>query len=102
MGPSGQGVFAEALVPVRIHAKGRSVGKHWALQQLGKVNRGAENQCAANATSIPGYVTGWAEVPPASPLHHLTTPLKDLLLLPYGATDLRIAEFPTFVANQFS
>ena len=45
-------------------------------------------------------IEGWVEVtnaagaPPQSPVTS-TAPLMDLLLIPYGATDLRISEFPT-------
>ena len=34
-------------------------------------------------------------MPPKSPVAGVTSPLLDVILLPMGATDLRISEFPT-------
>ena len=46
-------------------------------------------------TSIPDYTAVWAGLPPKSPVPKVTSPLIDVVLLPMGATDLRVAEFAT-------
>ena len=56
--------------------------------------RGSPAKCD-NGTSIPGYTKVWAGMPPKSPVGGVAGPLHDAILLPMGATDLRVAEFPT-------
>ena len=46
-------------------------------------------------TSIPDYEAVWAGLPPTSPVSGVSSPLVDVVLLPMGATDLRVAEFAT-------
>ena len=81
--PLGQGPFAAALVPATLVVQAQLVGDRW------------------NRTSGPsgGAQCGDAELPPTSPVLGITSPLQHLVLIPYGATDLRIAEFPTTVAS---
>ena len=44
-----------------------------------------------------GYKCGDAQLPPTSPVRGVTKAMQELTLNPYGATDLRISEFPTTV-----
>ena len=49
---------------------------------------------------IKGYTCQWSGLPPLSPVGGMEgVELVDVLLLPYGATDLRVAELPTTVAT---
>ena len=59
--------------------------------------RGAPRKCT-KGTSIPDYTAVWAGLPPKSPVEGVQAPLVDVVLLPMGATDLRVAEFPTTAA----
>merc|ERR1712192_99814 len=94
--PDGQGPFAELLARGVIHAKAQLLPPSmWGPVQTG---RGSEATCT-KGTSINPYTKIWASPPPQSPVkaaHSL--PLVDVVLLPYGATDLRIGEFPTTTA----
>jgi len=95
--PLGQGPFAETLAPGRITVKGQLLdGSAWDILHEG---RGAAVKCNAGTTSIKDYTASNAANPPMSPMKGVTTKLQDLVLLPVGATNLRIAEFPTTVAS---
>jgi hypothetical protein len=84
--PAGQGIWAESLVPGRLRATVRRVA--WGLQDAG---RGSARTCAAGSTTLRNYTSGWSADPPrGDPLG----PPETRLLLPYGATNLRIGELP--------
>ena len=90
--PKGQGVFSPFLSPGVIHAKASLLPK--ALWDSVKSGRGADATCA-KGTSIHDYVCKWASPPPKSPVAAPGGAMQSVVLLPYGATDLRIGEFPT-------
>ena len=53
-----------------------------------------DGRCHNGTTSVPAYTSVTANIPPSSPVRCRSGPKHKLTLLPYGATDLRIAEFP--------
>ncbi len=81
--------------------RGRSTTDHraqeWGYAQDEYGGRGAPRKCT-KGTSIPDYTAVWAGLPPKSPVSGVKAPLVDVVLLPMGATDLRVAEFPTTAA----
>ena len=94
--PMGQGPFAVLLAPAAIKAKAQLLPTSmWAPVKTG---RGAAQTCT-KGTSINPYTKVWASPPPQSPVGGAgALPLVDVVLLPYGATDLRVGEFPTTAA----
>lgn len=58
-----------------------------------------DGECKAGATSISHYAAGWADLPPSSPVPGVTSLVEERLLLPFGATELRLAELPTTTAS---
>ena len=98
--PVGQGPFAARLVPAAlVGAAVELTPQQWPAVGAGDfpwTGRGAQTTCDPNTTSIPGYQASWASASnmPTSPVQTdgKTVPV---LLLPYGATNLRIAEIPT-------
>jgi hypothetical protein len=96
--PKGQGIFSPFLVPGGIRAKAQvlPLGAWQAVQTDAYLDgRGAAYTCT-NGTSIKNYRCQWSGLAPRSPVQHaLETDLVDVLMLPYGATDLRVAELPT-------
>ena len=121
--PKGQGPFSAFLVPGHIKAKAQIVAD-WGCAETEYGGRGAPHGCSIPEPhkSIPDYTAVWAGLPPKSPVNvkspfepggdsafrshsnsnmlthpwqGVTTPLVDVVLLPMGATDLRVAEFPT-------
>ena len=98
--PKGQGIFSPFLVPGGIRGKAQvlPLGAWRAVQKDTYLNgRGAEYTCG-NGTSIKSYTCQWSGLAPHSPVQHASlreAELVDVLLLPYGATDLRVAELPT-------
>ena len=97
--PKGQGIFSPFLVPGGIRAKAQQLpAGMW--QAVGKGTylhgRGAEYKCSNGTTSIKGYTCQWSGLAPVSPVRGMDgVELVDVLLLPFGATDLRVAELPT-------
>lgn len=91
--PAGQGPFAAALAPLALTAAAKYVGDQWGVVPTG---RGAAQQCDAGTTSIANYTTAWANYPPTSPVAPPGGKELTLTLLPFGATDLRVSEFPTY------
>ena len=71
--------------------------QEWGYAQDEYGGRGAPRKCT-KGTSIPDYTAVWAGLPPKSPVSGVKAPLVDVVLLPMGATDLRVAEFPTTAA----
>ena len=100
--PKGQGIFSPFLVPGGIRAKAQQLpAGMW--QAVGKGTylhgRGAEYNCSNGTTSIKGYACQWSGLVPVSPVRGMDgVELVDVLLLPFGATDLRVAELPTTTA----
>ena len=91
--PVGQGPFAESLTSDRIIAKAIILSNdEWDVQRSG---RGHVTQCAAGSTSIEQYNTSWAGPLPRSPVSSAGRLPFTVQLIPYGATNLRIAEFVT-------
>jgi len=91
--PHGQGPFAESLVPDRIIAKATLLPREeWDVQRSG---RGHVVECATGSTSIDHYNTSWAGPLPRSPVSSAERVPQYIELIPYGATNLRIAEFVT-------
>eukprot|EP01051_Picozoa_sp_SAG22_P002134 SAG22_NODE_93_length_20834_cov_27.179503_12_plen_294_part_00 len=91
--PKGQGIFSAYLAPGHIRAKAQ-VLTDWPYIGKEYGGRGSPTKCE-KGTSIPGYSKVWAGMPPKSPVSGVAGPLHDAILLPMGATDLRVAEFPT-------
>jgi hypothetical protein len=91
--PKGQGIFSAFLDPGHIKAKAL-VLTDWPYIGKEYGGRGSPAKCD-KGTSIPGYTKLWAGMPPKSPVGGVAGPLRDTILLPMGATDLRVAEFPT-------
>ena len=93
--PLGQGPFSAALVPGRIIA--RAVTLNATVWDLVASGRGAATACGKGSTSIPSYTSGWADLPPGSPVpvHFEPQEAFDIVLVPYGATNLRVGEIPT-------
>lgn len=92
--PLGQGPFTEMFSPIQLSMKAAILNiEDWPNVAKGK--RGNAITCLRGSTSLPEYTTGWAGLPPVSPVDARNKPLKTIVLIPYGATDLRISEFPT-------
>lgn len=53
--------------------------------------------CLRGSTSLPDYIPGWADLPPVSPIDACNKLTTTITLIPYGATVLRVSEFPTAV-----
>ena len=101
--PEGQGIFSPFLVPGGIRAKAVLLPRGaWQTVQNGTYlnGRGAAYTCTNGSTSIKDYTCQWSGLAPHSPVQHASAGLIDVLLLPYGATDLRIAEVPTTTGAQ--
>lgn len=106
--PKGQGPFSAFLAPGHIRARAQLV-TDWPSACCGSVcipggNRVAQcsaapGECEKNA-SIAAHQKTWAGMPRRSPVSGVTAPLIDVVLLPFGATDLRVAELPTTDAGQ--
>eukprot|EP00656_Telonema_subtile_P012443 TRINITY_DN16266_c0_g1_i3.p1 TRINITY_DN16266_c0_g1~~TRINITY_DN16266_c0_g1_i3.p1 ORF type:complete len:778 (-),score=153.24 TRINITY_DN16266_c0_g1_i3:294-2627(-) len=92
--PKGQGPFSAFLSPGFIKAKAQLVPSWNYISSEYDGARGAPRTCESG-TSIKNYTAVWAGMPPKSPVPGVSTPLIDVMLLPIGATDLRVAEFPT-------
>ena len=93
--PLGQGVFTNTLVPapvLRVSAVALTAAE-WGERT--EVIEGDSSRPCGNTTSLPTYDHEVAAAPPESPVHPATAPAQVLELLPYGATDLRVAVFPT-------
>lgn len=95
--PVGQGPFSAFLAPGIIRAKAQLL-KDWHYIDNEFGGRGKATKCS-KGTSIPNYQPVWAGLPPKSPVSGVMAPLIDVKLLPMGATDLRVAEFPTTSAK---
>ena len=55
-------------------------------------------QCSGSPACNTSIVTRqklWVGLPPRSPVPRVATQLVSIILLPFGATDLRVAELPT-------
>lgn len=100
--PKGQGIFSPFLVPGGIRARAQKLppGMWWAVGKGEYLHgRGAGYKCSNGTTSIKNYTCQWAGLAPVSPVKGMhSVELLDVLLLPYGATDLRVAELPTTTA----
>ena len=113
----GQGIFAENLVPSRIQARAILLPDSvWLPVQPPAnashspslrpappgVGRGAPFTCINhNVSQLNGsdYTCVWTGHPPRSPVSDLGVTAVQVTMLPFGATDLRISELPTFVAS---
>ena len=94
--PPGQGPYALSLISETLVVKARKV-LNWNVIDDG--SRGSEAVCNAGTTSLSSYTCVWSSSPPQSPVLSGLGPEQDLILVPYGATDLRIGEFPTTVTQ---
>lgn len=97
--PAGQGPFSSYFNTGYIAAKARVLPPDvWDVVRSG---RGRATECADNSTSISKYTTAWASNPPHSPLvwpRSKNMPAADhVQLIPFGSTNIRIAEFPTYL-----
>ena len=116
--PPGQGPFAQSLAPGGIRAMAQLLPDSvWMPVQpppnashsaslnpaLPGVGRGAPFECInSNVSKVDGkdYTCIWTGHPPKSPVpvSSVRGKLVEVTLLPFGATDLRIAEMPTTTA----
>ena len=98
--PDGQGPFATALVPDKIIAQAVLLGAdEWDVKKEG---RGSIRECNEGSTSVPHYNSSWTGAVPRSPVPCAERVPMTIELVPYGATDIRIAEFATATCNQFT
>lgn len=96
--PHGQGPFATALVPDRIVAQAILLSAdEWDVKREG---RGSIRECNEGSTSVPYYNSSWTGAMPHSPVSCGVRVPITIELIPYGATDIRIAEFVTATCEQ--
>lgn len=98
--PKGQGPFSSFLVPGYIKAKAQLLPE-WQSACCGSICVPGGNrvgQCSGSPACNTSIVTRqklWVGLPPQSPVPRVATQLVSIILLPFGATDLRVAELPT-------
>jgi hypothetical protein len=93
----GQGPFATSLVPGHIIAKAVVLtAGEWDVKRSG---RGSIRECNEDSTSIP-YNSSWTGTMPRSPISCAQRVPMRIELIPFGATDVRIAEFVTTSCDQ--
>ena len=98
--PNGQGPFSTAVVPDRIIAEAVLLNDdEWDVKRSG---RGSIRECNDNSTSISKYNSSWAGMIPKSPIPCAERVSVSIELVPYGSTDVRIAEFATASCDQSS
>ena len=115
--PAGQGPFALSLASGNIRAMAQLLPDSlWlpvqpppnASHSAGLrpappgVGRGAPFECINhNVSTVDGkdYTCIWTGHPPKSPVSSVTSKLVEIILLPFGATDLRISEMPTTTSS---
>ena len=94
--PLGQGVFSSALVPGPVVVASAVVLSELEWGERTNVIEGDSSRPCGNTTSLPSYQHTVAAAPPGSPVNGGSgTKTTSLRLIPYGATDLRVAVFPT-------
>jgi hypothetical protein len=98
--PEGQGPFSRALVPVALSARVVALSPAEWPDGPTKWNSATWNTvkgtCSKGSTSVPQYNTSWVGIPPASPVNRSAPGASiSVMLLPFGATDLRLGELPT-------
>ena len=106
--PLGQGVWSLATVPIAIEADVRRLRPGvWPLKDGVNATwpysrRGSAEQCTTDSGGhAHGQTTGWASDPPSSPITPgvvIDGAPERVHLVPFGATDLRLAELPTVLS----
>ena len=92
--PAGQGVFSLSLVPAPVLTVGAATVPAAVWKDRVPDGEGQTSFPCGSSTSVNGYVHTTAAAPPAVDGAECHGGPKPLQLVPYGATDVRVAVFP--------